>query len=58
MTNGIFGLVRAVLAGACLFLLPMATSAAFNLGVLYADYLAKPADAKAIFKHYLSYNFV
>jgi tetratricopeptide (TPR) repeat protein len=28
-------------------------SAAFNLGVLYADYLANPAEAKAMFERYL-----
>ncbi|MBD3769237.1 MAG: caspase family protein [Rhodobacterales bacterium] len=41
MTNGIFGLVRAVLAGACLFLLPLATSAAetrLGLVISQSDY--------------------
>lgn len=28
-------------------------AAAFNLGVLYADYLGKPAEAKAMFQRYL-----
>ncbi|MGH7280284.1 MAG: tetratricopeptide repeat protein [Polyangiaceae bacterium] len=30
------------------------TSALFNLGVLYADFLKKPDDAKKLFKRYLS----
>ncbi len=33
---------------------PHDTSAEFNLGVLYADFLKKPADAGPIFKRFLS----
>ena len=33
---------------------PHETSALFNLGVLYADFLKKPADAAPLFKRFLA----
>ena len=33
---------------------PHDTSALFNLGVLYADFLKKPADAAPLFKRFLA----
>jgi hypothetical protein len=33
---------------------PHSVSALFNLGVLYADFLKKPADASTLFKRFLA----
>jgi tetratricopeptide (TPR) repeat protein len=43
------GLLEKVLAAD-----PHNTSAEFNLGVLYADFLKRPADSGPLFKHFLS----